>query len=328
MFLEKLKSDHNTNFILFPLLGTLIWIRKFIFPDTSASYSGESGFLLSDPVFELLKNSLLIQNLLALVLFLLMAFIVLQINLRHDFIRSRTMISATLFVIMAGGLRDIHYLHPVYFGALFFLVALYRLLGVFDKPKPYAAALDAGLFLGIASLFYLNMAVFFPAFFIGVGILSRETRWRNFVVVLIGFLLPIVFGASYAFLTDSLALHLGVLEQNLVLSANIDILSNPMKGYLVFLGVLILLASLKIFKEYPTKKVSARKNFIVFFLLFLSSVAAVVLIPSASQEMLLVTIIPVTFLVTNYFVFLAGRLWGEIVFLSLVSVVVVMQFLF
>lgn len=328
MLLKKFKSNHTFNFILFPLLGVLFWLRDLLNPQVYPFYPGEADNLLYAPVHNLLQHSLLLQNLVALILFLLLAFIILQINNRYNFIRVRTMIPATLFVIMAGGFTEIHTLHPIYFGAVFFLMALYRLLGAFDQPQPYSPAFDSGFFLGISSLFYFSFIAMFPAFLIGTGILSRETKWREFAVLIIGFLLPFLFAASYSFYNDSIHQYLNIIESN-IFTSNDFFLKNPILQ--VYAGVLVfitLLGSFKILKDYDTKKVSTRKFFIIFFLIFLSSIAGIVLIPAVSQEMLLITVIPVTFLLTNYFVFLKSHFWSELIFLMLIIIVTAMQFIY
>ena len=244
MLLKKLKSNHTLNFILFPLLGILFWMKNLVSPKTYPFFRGEEKNLLYSVVHELLKHSVLLQNFVALILVIILAIIILQINNRYNFIRIRTMIPATLFVITAGGFTDLQSLHPVHFGAVFFLIALYRLLSACDKPQPYSAAFDSGFFLGVSTLFYLNLILMLPAFLIGIGILSRENKHRNFVVMFIGFILPFVFGASYAFYTDSIPevseiIRLNILTLNDHFSASI-----AMQIYSGFLLILTLLGKI------------------------------------------------------------------------------------
>ncbi len=325
MLLRKFKSNHAYNFVLFPILGVLFWLRNLIFPQSYLFYPAEKNNLLYFPIHELLQGSVFLQNLVALALFLLMAFIILQINLRYNFIRIRTMIPATLFVIIAAGFTGIHALHPVYFGAVFFLIALYRLLDAFDKPQPYSAAFDTGFFIGVSALFYINVVVLFPAFLIGIGILSRETKWREFLIMIIGILLPFVFAISYAYLTDAVSEFAVILKSNIVTPNNHYSHNIKLLIYSAFLLMLTVLGSVKMIKDYDTKKVSTRKFFIVFFLIFLCSVAGLIFIPAVSQEMLLITVIPVTFLISNFFVFMKSRFWSEFLFLLLFVVVVALQ---
>ena len=46
------------------------------------------------------------------------------------------------------------------------------------KTKPYSNVFNAGFFIGVGTLFYLNLIVILPAFFIGISILTRESSWR------------------------------------------------------------------------------------------------------------------------------------------------------
>ncbi|MFW5823018.1 MAG: DUF6427 family protein, partial [Tangfeifania sp.] len=88
-----------------------------------------------------------------------------------------------------------------------------------------------------------------------------------------------------------------------------------------------LLGSIKIIQQYDSKKVSTRKFFTVFFLLFITSLAGFTFVPATSQEMLVITAIPVTFLVSNFFVFLKSRFWGELLFSLLLIIVITLQVL-
>lgn len=327
MLLKKFKSNHTFNFILFPLLGVIFWLKDLLSPKSYPFITGEAENLLFAPVYNLLKHSLLLQNVVALILFILLAFVILQISNRYNFIRFRTMIPASLFVIMAGGFNEIHVLHPIYFGALFFLIALYRLLGTFENPQPYSPAFDSGFFLGVSSLFYFNMVAMLPAFLFGTGMLSKETKWRELTVLVIGFLIPFLFASSFAYYTDNLDEFLDILVSGITATNNLFLTNRALQVYVGVLAIITLLGSFKFLKEYDTRKVSTRKFFIIFFLIFLNSIAAIAFIPAVSQEMLLITFIPVTYLVTNYFVFIKSRFWGEFFFLLLITSVIIMQFI-
>jgi len=327
MILRILKSNRAVNYILFPLLAVVVWLKSLIHPEIYSFYPGETQSLLYQPVARLFKDAALLQSIASLVILLALALMVLQINNRYSFIRVRTMLPAPLFIIMISGLVDLHTLHPVYFAAFFVLVAIHRFFAAFDQVKPFSAVLDAGLFLGVAALFYFNIVVLFPAFIIGIPILARETRWREFVILITGFLLPLLFAVSYAFVTDQLLETLKIFEIN-TLTPNNHFKGNfTLQIYLGFLIILTLLGSIKIIQQYDTKKVSTRKFFTVFFLLFVTSLASFTFVPATSQEMLVITLIPVTFLVSNFFVFLKSRFWGELLFSLLLVIVITLQVL-
>lgn len=327
MILRIVKSNRAVNYIIFPLLAVVVWLKSLIKPEGYSFYQYETQNLLFQPVARLFEGALLLQNIVSLLVLLALAFILLQINNRYNIIRERTMLPVPLYIILISGLVDLHTLHPVYFAAFFVLVSIHRFFAAFGQVKPYSPVFDAGLLLGIAALFYFKSVILFPALFFGVPILTRETKWREFVIVMLGFLLPFLFAASYALVSDQLLEVLKIFERN-ILTSNNHLRGNiPIQGYLAFLVVLTFFGSIKIVQQYDSKKVSTRKFFSVLFLFFVFSLAGLVIIPATSQEMLVLTAIPVTFLVSNFFVFLKSRFWGELLFSLLLVIVITLQIL-
>ncbi|WP_139249687.1 DUF6427 family protein [Mariniphaga anaerophila] len=308
-------------------MGILFWLKSLISPEAYPFYRGEQDNILYAPIHNLLKDYLLLQIIVTLFLVVGMALVLLQMNNKYNIIRIRTMLPAPLFVLIVSGFMSIHALHPVYFAALFVLLAVYRLFSAFDQLKPYSPAFDSGFFLGIASLFYFNAFVLLPAFLVGVGILSRETKWRELAVCLLGFTLPFVFAFSYAFVSDQVPEFLGVLESNIVTPVSTLWTNIPLMIYLGLLLVLIFFGTVKILQQYDTKKVSTRRFFVVLFLVFACILASFILVPATSVEIFVLAAIPVTFLLTNFFVFLKRRFWGELWFFLLVAAVVALEFL-
>lgn len=327
MLLKILKSNRAVNFFLFPFLGILFWLKSLISPRAYTFYNGETDNILYKPIHNLTSEIPILQIIIPLFLIIGMALIMLQINNRYNIIRIRTMLPAPLFILIVSGFSDLHTMHPVYFAAFFVLLAIYRLFSAFDEVKTYSPAFDSGFFLGVAALFYFNAFILFPAFLIGLGILSREPRWREFFVSTVGFILPFVFAFSYVFVLGKFPEFLITLEMN-ILTPVAYLKSNlPVLVYLGFLFVSILLGSLKIVQQYDAKKVSTRKYFIVLFLMFLFMLFSFILVPATSIEIFVIAAIPVTFLLTNFFVFLKSRFWGEFWFSLLLIAVIVMEIL-
>ncbi len=296
-------------------------------PRSSPPFLGGVVSPLYVPVDRLLGGYPLLQVLIALAFLMAMAFMMVNINNRYNFIRIRTMLPAPLFILMISGFTGMHILHPVWFGALFLLLAVHRLFSAFDKLKPYSAAFDTGFLLGLAILFHFNLYILFFPFLIGMGILSRETGWREIVLVLTGFLLPSVFVVSYAFISDQMQELFAVYEILLFSESKLFMTNSSFWLYVSFLMLLTLLGTIHIIRQYDSKKISTRKFFIVFFLIFVFSVGGVVFIPAISVEMLLIAAIPLSFLTADFFVFMRSRLWGELLFSLFFLIVIVMQFL-
>lgn len=326
MVLRFLKSTRIVNHFLFPFIAMGLWSVHLLSPAEYPFFEGESRFLLFGQLYLLAGHSAMVQTALALVLLIFLGYLVQRLNVEYAFIRIRTLLPAPVFILLASGLTGMHTLHPVYPALLFLLLAVYRLFAAFDIRQPYPVAFDSGLLLGLGSLFYLNLITLLPATLIGLAILSRDTNWRELVIHVIGALLPWVFAFSYYFFFDKLDLLLQMLESCFLTRNNIILTDIPLLVYLGFVALLTLAGSFLIIRQYDEKKVSSRKYFVVLFLLFACSLLSLVLVPAVSREMLLVSAVPVTFLLCNYLVFLKSRFWSEFIFLLLAGLVIYMQF--
>ncbi len=203
MILRTLKSNRSINLVLLPLAGILLWAKSLLEPFSYSYYPGESQNVLFAPIDEITKQHTWLQVLLSLVLVIFTGFLIQQVNDRFAFIRTRTKLPATMLVILIGGFVNMHTLHPVFFAGIFLVFAIHSLFAVFDNPNAFPQIFNAGFFIGVGSLFYFDLALLLPAFLIGIIILCREYHWREFVIMLIGFIVPFIFAFSYAFLIKS-----------------------------------------------------------------------------------------------------------------------------
>ncbi len=326
MILKRLKSNSLVNLFLIPLAILAFWAGNFIDPSVYPHARGEADNLLFAPIFRLTSNSPLLSVILSAIFALFLAFLIDLLISRYQFIRIRTRIPAILFVVLLGGFTGVHSLHPVYFAAALLLLALFRLFAVFDEPKAYTRVFDVGILLGTGVLFYMNLMFMLPAFLIAIMILSRGTQWRSYFILLIGFMLPLLFALSYFFYFDRFQELVELFQ--ISVTTKINHLDNnlPLQVYLGGLVFFTIIASFDIAQHYDSKKVSSRKYFTVFFVVFIFSLASFILVPSTSQEMLVLTTVPVTFLISNFFVFLKKRFLGELLFTMLILFVILLQF--
>ena len=328
MILKKLKSNSFINLFLVPLVTLVFWIESLLHPFVYNYFPGEQENILFNFFYRFVDGKPLVQVISGIVLTVLLAYLVQLVNDRYMFIRIKSKLPALLFVVIVGGFVPMHTLHPVYFGAIFLLLAIHRLFAIYETQRPYSAIFDAGFLMGIGSLFYLGLIVLLPAFIVGIAILGRETGWREFVIFLIGFLLPLIFALSYLVLADQLPEMSSILQKNIFTPVNHFSSNIPLQVYLATLILFTLTGSIGMFKQYDTKKISSRKYFSVFFWIFIFSLAGFTFIPVTSQEMLVITAIPVTYLITNLLVFMKSHFWSELLFILLLLIVVSMQFSF
>lgn len=313
MIYHLLKTNRVINYLLFPLLAAGIWILNIRETLVYPFYKGEDQM----PVYNLLTEPLadypMASALLALGLLILSGILVQRINNEYGFARTKNLLPFSIFLLTVTGFKTMHAMHPVYFSVIFILLAVYKLFSAYDCRKPYSQLFDAGILLGTASLFYLNTLILLPAYVAGGSILGRETRWREVVLLIAGAITPWVFVAGYLFLQGEIMQLIHILEANL-LTENNEILSDYQT--MVFTGYLMLLTlagSYQIIRQYEEKKISIRQYFLVFFLIFVSTVVSFFLIPAASGEVMILAAIPVSFLLSNMLSSMKKRIAGEII---------------
>lgn len=326
MLLRRLKSNNGINLLFIPLAVFAFWVKSFWEPFIFDHASCENINILYAPIAKLMGANALAHTIVGAVLVVALAFMMQMINGRYAFIRIRSKLPGSLFVIIICGFTDLHTAHPIYFGAVFVLFAIYRLFSMFEKSRPYSAVFDVGFLLGVSALFCFNLIVLFPAFVISMAVLSRDTKWREFVLILLGFVLPFIFAASYLFLVEDLPTTFNLIVSGISQSINNFWLNTDLMIYVGVLAFYTFIATIDILKQYDKKKISSRKYFTAFFWIFLFSVVGFTFVPSASQEMLVISIIPVTFLISNFFVFMKRRFWGEFFFILILGIVIFMQF--
>lgn len=327
MILRFIKNNQAIHFVTIPLIVTGLWFRAYLNPELFSYSSGEEQMPLYQFFARLGSVSVLGSNILAMVLVVLLAFFILKLNTSYSFIRVRSFLPSITFVLITSGVTALHCLHPVYFGALFLLLAANRIFAAYEKDQVNSNAFDSGFFIGLGSLFYFNLIFFFPMVWIGFMLIRKNPEWRNFVLPIIGLLLPWLYTFSFYFLTDSLPLLGNTIVQNVMSPVSLLDAALPIKIYLGLLIFLTLVGSFFLVAQMDEKKVSSRKYFQIFFVIFIISMLVLLLVPSASQEMLILLAIPLSFLLANYLIFMRRQFWGNLFVYLLIGMVIYLQFI-
>lgn len=326
MILKILKSNSPFVYFLYLIIGVLFWVNSIIHPQSYPFYDGEFNSILYFPINKITTNIPLLQVFLSLILVLFVAFLIQLVNNSYTLIRVKTKLPAALFIVVVGGFASIHTLHPVYFAAVFTLLGINSLLAIFNNPEPRLDIFNAGLFIAIGSLFYYNLIILLPAFLIAITILRREVSGRDFFTMLIGFIIPIAFAISFAYITDQLNNTFLYFKKSIFTPTTHLNNNYPTYIFLAILILLILLGSFKIIQQFDSRKVRTRKSYQVLFLVFIFSVLSYIFVPATSQEMLVISAIPLSLLISNLFVAIKSNFWSELLFSVFFVITLLIQF--
>lgn len=326
MLLKALKSNPTYHFLLIPFIAIALWIKSFLNPAVFPFYPGENMMLLYRPVNAMLGENPLASNIFALIFIILLAFLIFKITVQYSFIKARTILPSALFILITSGLHDLHAMHPVYLAALFLILTIDRIFNSYEKEIIHSNAFDAGVFLAIGSLFYLNLVFFFPFIWIGFIILKPKVNWREYILSLLGFAFPWGIAMAYYAVTGQSDGMMDTLKSNLTLHDSLLKGNLAVQIYMGFLGLLTLLASFSLISQYDWKKISSRKYFKAFFWVFLISCILIPANPAVSQDIIILMAIPLAYLVSNYLIYIKRPIWGEIFVYILLAGVIYLQF--
>lgn len=325
MLLALLKKSRKAGYFLFPFFIGVAWLKHLLEPFASRLIEGEAGFGLYGIIHDITGEDLRLKTIMALVLLIVNGILLFRIYREYLFPNTWSMLPAVLYVLLTSGNPGYQSLHPVWLATPFLLASIDRLFAAFDIRKPYGYMFNSGFFLGVGTLFYPFLLGVFPAFLAGSRMMGRDARWREPALLFLGMVIPWIFMSSAYFLTDRFTELAGSLV-SMVSSDKGSILSEiPLMVYFIFTGLLTLAGSFMIIRQQDNRKVSFRKFYTFFFFLFLFSTLSFILVPAVNTAMILVVVVPVTFLLSNYFDSLKRKYTGEVIFLLLIAMVVFIQ---
>ncbi|MBP9874789.1 MAG: hypothetical protein KBC60_12150 [Haliscomenobacter sp.] len=189
----------NQVFVSFLLLfyGGLLFSGVLVFP--AAAEAGPHGFL-QHWVIAWLPNTPLVLFIAIVVLLFLQAFMLnlMEYNYRLD--RELHMFPGVFFMLFSAMVPGPDALLPVFLANIFLFLAIYEVMGTFKQNQAAGNLFNAGLFLGVACLFYPSYAVFLLALFSGLNIL-RGFQFMERIMVLAGVVVAYYLTGTTAFLT-------------------------------------------------------------------------------------------------------------------------------
>jgi hypothetical protein len=324
MILRLFKSKQPATIVLIILTGLMVWLRPFFDAGISRAFPFDSDPM---PLYHLLTLVLwhnhYFRVLFAFIFVIFTGFLLVRLNTRYIIITERTNLPALFFILLSSSIVGLNRLNPVIFGALFLLLAIDRILESYKQEGLSYRYFEAALLLAIGSLFYANLIFFVIILWVALA-LFRPFHWREWVFTILGIAIPYLFLFSYYYL-NNISFSESVTRVTTHIMPDHTALSfkRPYTIFITYLFFLIIVASEFMIRHFPTKKIQARKTFMLFFWLFLSSLAVYLLVPSSSIELIYILAIPVSFVLSHYFAFAKSKWLPEALFIILLILIVV-----
>lgn len=213
-------------------------------------------------------------------------------------------------------------LHPILFAQLLLSAAMWYFVSTYKSDRTFSPVFDGALCISTATLFYPPFIVFIPTCFICLLIL-RSFVLREWILALIGIILPYFFYISLLFLFDK---NMQQPALNLANSFHAPSIPISLKGsFLINLSVGLIAVFALIFFLIKTVSnvIKTQKSFIVFLWVFLLSIPAWFIVSTVGAFSLLLSAMPISVFCGIYLGNTKRRIFAELLLWLLVSMFIV-----
>jgi hypothetical protein len=322
LILNTFKNSQPLAFVLVPVFLAVAWI--------SASF-GESTFLVSNPMplYQVIFSffSGLPPWAGGLFGFLLTTSQVLHLNYivqKHEVLYKNSYLPALFYVLFIAIIPQFLTLHPVLLANSLLLFVLDKFFKIYKSPASMSLAFDSCFIIGLTTLIYLPALSFFLVFALSILIL-KTFSWRDLLVGLIGLSLPFFFTFIYYFWTDNLAAF-----SDKFFLRNIrqlwDTKGLVLQGYRITLAVtsLIFILTLIRIRQNFYKNVTRIRNYqqVIFIFLGVALLSLIFSAGSVAVYRFSILVIPLSVMISYYFLAAKKKWWTEVLFWLLLGLVV------
>lgn len=327
MLLRIFRSNQLYIILLIPLIAFALWFEN-LYPQIDSTNAAENS-ATAMPLYEYLLAWLaapLARNIAALVLIVAQAFLLIHINAKYRLIQAQSFLPGLLYILLTCSLLPLQKMHPAIVANFFLLLAIARIFDTYRKQNALTNFYEAAFLIGIGTLFYSTLLVFWLVVLLGI-IIIRSFNWREWIVAILGFLTPLIILFSIYFLLD--IEHQTIIQK---IKVNLAFQSHTFKLHYLYYSYFALLGLLFIFALYnlfglKSIKISTRKNFRILIWMAIISVALLFFGKNTGLELLFMLLVPASFFIANYFHSIRIRWWGNLLIIIILTNIILIQIL-
>lgn len=325
MLLRLFKGTSPGVIFLTILLLLAVWISAFVSPVNTQSHLSADPMPLYGLLLKYTADIKYLGVVISLLIVSLMAFILVNFNTTDFFINERTFLPAVIYILFSGLFPEFQGLNPALPASLFLILALRRIMDGYRKQGTAYNFFDAGILIGIGSLFYANLIWFGLLVIIGIALL-RTGNIIEIAISLLGMITPyfITIGIYYIIGGDPAA-FLSLIKNNMYNMSEVYVLPRLIIAALIIIGAITFAGMVHLISILNTKKIRSRQTFFLLIWVFLISVGVFIILPASSVEMIWIISIPSSYFMAHYFIFIRRKIVPEILFSVFLILVLCIQ---
>ena len=313
MLINIFKSNQKVISLLVLFLSILLWIPSF-WVDQSSVINQNLSFHISNKIIVFVVASIIIG---------LQAIYLNYIVNEFKLLSSQTHLPALLFIILNAGISTLMVFSPLLIVNILILIAFHQMLLMYNQNNAFAISFNIGFLIAIATLIYFPVILIFLLLWIAL-LYTKSPNWRELVIAVLGFSVPVMFYVAYYFLTDQLS-HLITFGWGGYRIFNLTAIPSSLLARSFFITLLLigLFASLNLFKAIAIHVVKIKKHLILVILLFLLLLSTLLLNSKDYLATYTLLTVPIAIVIASFLNNIKKKWLTELVFsLLLISILV------
>ena len=320
MLLEIFKSNKSIVGVLIVILSVVLWIPGFfishetILATPIVGFSGVD-FLFTPRWLNVIFTALLISG---------QAVYLNYIVSVNKLFKSNSFLAALFYVLLNGAGLVLFSLNLILIVNTFVLLLLHQLFKLYNLQQATTTLFNLGFFVGIAIVLYNPLIVLLPLTIFGIAYV-RTPKGKDFLILLIGLLVPFVYWITYLYLTNQL---ITTIDNYVLFHTNeVDKVVTTNYYFLGFVSLLSILAMLNLILTIGRNVVKTRK--LLMMVLLLLGVSSVTFLFSTQDYRVtyLILTVPVAIVLANFLTSIKKRIIGELIFILLIVSILLDYFL-
>jgi len=308
---------------MLPLVLLVMWV--FILPKPDITNT-ENAFPLFLYILQSIRNDRELLMISSVVLIVLQAFFLTEVINRQNVLKESSHLPALMYVVLMSCFPEQLSFNPLLIANFFIIVFLNSLFNFYKSAEIAFDAFDAGLFIGMATLFYWPSIFLFPLIWSALIVL-RTFVWREWIASVIGILLPFFYFAVLLYWYDQLSVN--SIVSILAPFYSVQFSTEFNATYIILFVILAALAIASIIKfsqDLNTyAKLKTRKFLALFVWFFLFAAFSYLVSSKKTMISLSFLAIPLSVIMSNYFLSVKKQLLAEVIFIILLVAVIYNQ---
>ncbi len=326
MILRFFKRNLPNRMLVIFILLSVMWIPTF-FNTSLPIVTPKNHMPLYALLYKFIGTGEIVSTITSFIMVVVILGMIIYFNTKDFFINQRTLLPALFYVLLNTIIPSNLSLNPVLPSVIFLVTAIIRIMDSYKKQGVANNYFDAGILIGVGTLFYANLIWFGLLLFIGIFLL-RTVTLKEIAISLIGLATPFLITISFLFLSGSdIAGFIATIKSNLFMKTEIPGNSLSLSSIiaLVYCGILILISIIDLAGKIDMKKNRTRNTFYLFLWVLIISVLLFFLLKTVSFEIMWIATVPLSFFLGHFFIYTKRKVLSDILIYGMVLAAIMVQ---